>query len=118
MPITPYGTSLSTDAVGIIRSILEQHPGMVYLSGSEQSVVKKVFDKYGGLPVWGDTGIVEFSHTLEEWENVQGDPSGSHSKPRAVRSILRALKTTDDEIESFLDLEESSEWLDSIMKTT
>ena len=31
---------------------LRKHPGMVYLSESEQSVVKKVFDKYGGLPVW------------------------------------------------------------------
>jgi uncharacterized phage-associated protein len=69
------------------------------LSRAEEQLIDEIFEKYGAMGRWE---LVEFTHTLPEWD----DPQGS-SRPIDPASILRDAGYSDDDIrEIAADLDE------------
>ena len=72
--------------------LLVDSPPVGELSSAQLAVLDAVFSEFGAMSRWQ---IVEFVHTLPEWE----DPDGS-SVPIALRDVLKGGGMEEDDVES------------------
>ena len=86
-------------------------PGVRFLSKLEIEIAQQIWEEYRQMDVWGERGIVEFTHTLEEWdEPVEGGPQ---STPIQLERILKAVGKSKEGIQAILDVEKTNAWLET-----
>jgi uncharacterized phage-associated protein len=87
-------------------ALLERNPDTDELSEYELQVLENVNAEFGDMDKWD---LVEFIHTLPEWEN----PDGS-SIPIEPEKIMRLMGLSDDEIEHRVNDAEDAYFLDRL----
>ena len=83
------------------------------LSPSELEIARETWDQYGSRPIWEQGGLIDYTHSLPEWETPL--PEGPSSIPIPLKRILEALGKSTEEIHAILELEQTDTWLDSIL---
>ena len=82
-------------------------PGDEELTFAEEQTLREVFAEFGNWDRWD---LVEYVHTLPEWE----DPKGG-AKPIHYETIMKIGGISDDEIESISQDQNSEVELDKIL---